>query len=1172
MTPAFELHRRLHVVRRRWFAAVALQNSARVFVAAAALVALAALADRWTSPAEGAVLLLVVAVIAAVAGAATFVWWPYRKRPDDLRVARFIEEHCPELDDSIATAVHITRGARDPAHDSFAPLVVDTAVRHLRALDPARVVDTALLRSAAIRALAAGAALALALIVGRSFLGHAIEVARIRFFPGSIAISVEPGDVRVAAGRPLRIFARIQGGAAALSRVTPVLSLNSAGQTRTVSMQVSGDGYEVRINAIDRTFGYQVHAGAAASRAYTITALFPPRVKRIEARYDYPSFTNLPERREPDAGDLYGPAGTRVRLTITTDKPVTHGRLAMAEGKPALALGRVDDRTLESTMTLQEDGAYRIALADADGLRSEGTEYFIRVMDDRPPEVHLLRPLGDQQITPLEEVRIEARADDDYGIASFDLVYSVSGGRERAVPFSSMQGTNLARVGSRLLAAEDLGVKPGDVITYYARARDVPKGKASTLARSEIFFLEVKPFSEEYTMAQSQAMAAATGTQMESLIAGQKEIISATWNIERRSEAGRSASDIKAVADAQAELKARAEQAAGVLRPRRRGTQPPQQIASQPSPANDPVGDAVGAMGRALQQLEERRTTDAIPHEMAALNALLKAQAEVRRRQIVQQASGAGGGGYGRQGQDLSNLFDRELKRQQRTNYETNAQIEEKPHQQQEASALDRIRELAKRQEELTRQQRELANAEMTAEELKRQLERLTREQMELRQQAEQLAKQMSGTPSGEEPQGSQPQGSQQQGASGGRGQQSAQGQRAGAAVRGAAEQMGQSASELRREEAAAAAAQGEHASRALRDLEQQMQASSPEARRRAVGELQLEAQQIAEAQRRIASEAEQLDHEGGGTSDARRRLAGDKEQLADRVARLQESAKRVAADPRSAAADRTAVSGAAADLERGQIPEKMRAGARRMRDGDSQQGRGAENGMAAGERQLADALDRAARRMNGADAGGAKGDTERIANELDQVRDARDRLTRLERQIKDASDARRNAQSPRAGRGGAEGRSQDGSRGGGDGSGELDRLRQEYARELQRTRDLVNGMQGGTPDSGRNMSTPEEHEWSRSAPGTEAWKQDYSKWDALGKDVKQALERYESSAAERLSRALVADRLRAGGSDRVPDAYESRIAKYFELLATRDRVPAREPSPGSGRGGAPMK
>ncbi len=104
----------------------------------------------------------------------------------------------------------------------------------------------------------------------------------------------------------------------------------------------------------------------------------------------------------------------------------------------------------------------------------------------------------------------------------------------------------------------------------------------------------------------------------------------------------------------------------------------------------------------------------------------------------------------------------------------------------------------------------------------------------------------------------------------------------------------------------------------------------------------------------------------------------------------------------------------------------------------------------------------------------------------------------------------------------------------------------------MQQSKELLDRLQRGTPDSGRNMSTPEEHEWSRSAPGTEALKQDYAKWQALGKDVTQALERYEGSAASRLSRALTADRLRAGGSDRVPDAYQKRIAKYFESLAKR--------------------
>src|SRR5258708_8559870 len=106
-------------------------------------------------------------------------------------------------------------------------------------------------------------------------------------------------------------------------------------------------------------------------------------------------------------------------------------------------------------------------------------------MDDRPPDVHILRPAGDTQITPLEEVPIEARADDDFGIASLDMVYSVSGGAEKIVPFTSLGGTSLARIASRVLAAEDLRVRPGDLIAYYARARDVARAEQYTLTPTE---------------------------------------------------------------------------------------------------------------------------------------------------------------------------------------------------------------------------------------------------------------------------------------------------------------------------------------------------------------------------------------------------------------------------------------------------------------------------------------------------------------------------------------------------------------------------------------------------------------------------------------------------------------------------------------------------------------
>ena len=109
---------------------------------------------------------------------------------------------------------------------------------------------------------------------------------------------------------------------------------------------------------------------------------------------------------------------------------------------------------------LARNDSYRIRLADLDGLKSAGeAEYFIRLMDDRPPDVRILRPSADQQITPLEEVPIEARADDDYGISAFELVYSVAGGPEHVVAFERITGTNVQKIGTRLLPAEDLARK-----------------------------------------------------------------------------------------------------------------------------------------------------------------------------------------------------------------------------------------------------------------------------------------------------------------------------------------------------------------------------------------------------------------------------------------------------------------------------------------------------------------------------------------------------------------------------------------------------------------------------------------------------------------------------------------------------------------------------------------
>src|SRR6185436_17087588 len=98
-------------------------------------------------------------------------------------------------------------------------------------------------------------------------------------------------------------------------------------------------------------------------------------------------------------------------------------------------------------------------------------------------------------------------------------------------------------------------------------------------------------------------------------------------------------------------------------------------------PEEDAMVAAAEAMARAVVALESLKTSAALPAEMQALNALLEAQALVKKRQVSTQQTAQGGPGNNNRNYDISTLFDKELRRQQETRYETRPATAEPPRQ-----------------------------------------------------------------------------------------------------------------------------------------------------------------------------------------------------------------------------------------------------------------------------------------------------------------------------------------------------------------------------------------------------------------------------------------------------------------------------------------------------------
>ena len=883
-------------LRRRWQVLTGLGVLARA-AAAVALVALAAWFTDWFAAPVGGRLVLVfgLALVVAVAAVLLLVR-PLRQPPSDRQLARLAEEQDSSLEDVVVTA---TERLTAPEPSPFDGLVVKAAAERLPSIEPLVVIDRTRVSRAGRWAAVAVAVLIVSASLAWAPTWRALQTARLFVAPPVITLAVTPGDARIVAGTPMQITARLEGLPSGATVEAPELRVSSLGEgSGAVRMTRAGDRYLAEIPKVDRAFRYRVVSGSLSSREFSVAALEPARVRRIDLEYEFPAFTKLAPRHDEDGGDIYGPAGTKVTVRVHTDKPVVGGALAVRSGEPVRLAPNGRETELTGTLTLAQDGAYRVGLTDIDGLASAGeTEYFIRIMDDQPPDVRILRPAGDRQVTRLEEIVIEAHADDDHGVANLDLVYGVKGGKERVVPLhrgprASDSGASTNVTGAHTLYVEELDVQPGDFITYFARARDVSRGKRSTEARSDIFFLEVRPFNEEFFAAQSQAMMGGGGGVAADLLESQKEIIVATWKLQRRQIAGQSAEDVKQVGKAQGELRARAQAAAAQMArqsmPRRRRGE--QATAPAPPGPDNPLERAAGAMARAESSLNALKPSEAVPHEMAAYNELLKMQAEITRRQVARQRSSGGGGG-GRSGnQDLSALFDEELLRQQETNYENrNLGGESSGNSPQQNSALDKLKELARRQDEIAQRQRELARARtaLQPEELKRRLERLTREQEDLRRETEalsqQMARQQSGSQNGQQQDGQQQNGQQQSGQqasgqnqsgqpSGGEQQrasasgqgssgQSSGNQREGAEgsdrLREAAEEMANAARELQQSNLDEAQARTDETLERLRELERRLAGEAvPDERRRAMGELQLEARQVADAQRRLANDA----------------------------------------------------------------------------------------------------------------------------------------------------------------------------------------------------------------------------------------------------------------------------------------------------------------------------
>ena len=273
-------------------------------------------------------------------------------------------------------------------------------------------------------------------------------------------------------------------------------------------MKASPSGeFEFTLYALREPLSYYVVSQGAKSAEHHIFVADVPRIEKMRLTYNYPSWTGLQKEVDENIRDIAAVAGTKIDVEVQTTAPLDSPTLKVND--KASDLNR-DGNWSRGTIELTKAGTYRIHAKVGDELVPLTDEYQLALIEDQKPTIEIAKPGRDWQASSIEEVPVRIHAKDDFRVQNVELHYSVNGGDWKVKPLTAQGATQGKDVNENALmrleemgelqanVASDKHLTPGDIVTYYAVAKDRKQE-----VQTDLFLIHVQPFERRFTQGQA---------------------------------------------------------------------------------------------------------------------------------------------------------------------------------------------------------------------------------------------------------------------------------------------------------------------------------------------------------------------------------------------------------------------------------------------------------------------------------------------------------------------------------------------------------------------------------------------------------------------------------------------------------------------------------------------
>lgn len=674
-------------------------------------------------------------------------------RVDVHAIAREVEAAHPELRGALLAALEQEPGP-DGSLGYLQERVIDQVVKHGVANDWAARTLLPKARRIMFGALAA-CAVFLGVSIWGTYLIHpqrsvaAAPVAPAPVSPPSaVVIEVAPGDAEVERGSRLIVEAKFPARVPAdatiiVSDPTSHEEIARYPLKPTVDLHVFGGMIpDIKADAL-----YRVDFGEGKSDDYKLSTFVHPALLRADAKVTPPAYTGLPPKEIKNTRNVSALEGSEVAFRITVNKPVAEAEL-FGEDKSSIPLkpSAADPLVLEATMKPDATQKYRVHLVDDHDRANKQPPWIkVAVQKNLPPKIDIQFPKRDIAVSPIQELPVEAKVWDDVGVQKIGAVFSLAGvKKEVSLGDTALAGGKPHQVKS-LLELEQMKAKPKQLVSYYLWAEDYGADGKIRRTLSDMFFAEVRHFEDIFRERESPPGEDADEDegkgQTDELVKLQKDVLNATWRLIRDTGAGRGFDAVKGDIDVVHQGQDTAKEKTDAMIEKVKDAE----IGSALRDASKAMQAASGSLSSTLESGKSDGLTPSLDHEREALEALYRAQ--TREHSVMKAKSSKSS--KAKQSADKQ-LMQLELKQKDQRYEETKEAKEEKTKEQQEnLQVLNRLKELARRQEALAEKIKELetqlqqAKTEQEKNEVQRQLKRLQEEQEQLLRDLDELKDRM---------------------------------------------------------------------------------------------------------------------------------------------------------------------------------------------------------------------------------------------------------------------------------------------------------------------------------------------------------------------------------------------------------------------------------------------